>query len=146
MELEELYQEIIIDHAKHPRHSGSLEGADASASLLNPLCGDEVEVFLKVDGGRVAELRFEGHGCSISQASASMMTELCQGKSFEELHEFFKLFLAMMKNEESGEKLEVLGDAKCLEGVKKFSARIKCATLGWEALEQCLKKLEESSR
>jgi nitrogen fixation NifU-like protein len=138
MNLEELYQEIIIDHAQHPRCHGKLDEANAKASLLNPLCGDEIRLEVLTRNGKVVDIAFEGHGCSISQASASMMAELCKDKSIDEARELLVRFVNMMKQDISQEEKESLGDAKCLEGVRKFSARIKCATLGWEALGKCL--------
>jgi nitrogen fixation NifU-like protein len=143
MDLDELYQEIIIDHAKHPRCKGRLSQASSNTTLLNPLCGDEIELQVSVQDGRILDIAFSGHGCAISQASSSMMSELCKGKTVAEARGLMNTFVDMMKSEKSSEEIEVLGDAKCLEGVRRFSARIKCATLGWEALQQCLTKIPE---
>ena len=142
MDVEELYQELIVDHFKHPRHRGPLTTATESASLFNPLCGDQVEVHVQIENGIVKAIAFEGKGCSISQASASMMTELCVGKDIATVRSLLNAFTKMMKGEGTDDELESLGDAGALQGVKKFAARIKCAMLAWEAVEQCLKKSE----
>ena len=139
-DLEELYQELIIDHFKNPRCKGSLDCPHAQCMLLNPLCGDEVKVQIEVVAaqGLVSKVRFNGKGCSISQASASMMSELCEGKSVAEARELVQCFTLMMKDQINSEELIQLGDAASLQGVKRFAARIRCAMLGWEALEKCL--------
>jgi len=145
MNLDELYQELILDHHRNPRGRGVLVAADATSSLFNPLCGDEVSIAVKHRDGRLGQIAFDGHGCSISQASASMMTELCQGRSLEEAHSLVQAFTRMMKGEADPAELERLGDAVALEGVQRFAARIKCAMLAWEAMEQCLAKLKATS-
>ncbi|MCB0320571.1 MAG: SUF system NifU family Fe-S cluster assembly protein [Bdellovibrionales bacterium] len=137
-DLEELYQELIIDHYKNPRCRGSVDCPNAQCSLLNPLCGDEVKVQLAVREGRIAKVRFTGKGCSISQASASMMSELCEGKSVDEAQELVHCFTLMMRDQIDGDDLVRLGDAASLQGVRRFAARIRCAMLGWEALERCI--------
>lgn len=144
MELEELYQELILDHSKRPRCLGILKDADSKSRLLNPLCGDEVEVSVVVRDGIVEDVAFSGQGCAISQASASMMCEICQGKPIEDVKELFNHFMGMMKGSDGDqEPEESLGDAAALKGVQKFSARIKCATLAWEAIHKCLGDLSE---
>ncbi len=146
MELDQLYQEVILDHHKHPRCKGCLNCPDANCSLRNPLCGDQIEVAMNVKDHSVSEIRFTGHGCAISQASASMMSDLCRGKSIEEVSQLVAHFRAMMRGEKSAEELEVLGDAIALEGVKNFSARVKCAMLAWEALEKCIANLKTADQ
>jgi len=141
MDLEELYQELILDHAKHPRCKGAIEHPDAKASLLNPLCGDEVTLTLKYREGKVGELCFDGQGCAISQASASMMAELCKGQPVEQVQSLLQQFMAVMRGEKAAEDCPDLGDAASLEGVQRFPARIKCATLAWEAINKCLVQL-----
>lgn len=145
-ELEDLYKEIILDHYRRPRHKGTLEGPSAlKARGYNPLCGDEVDVSLILDDG-VARLCTDGKGCAISQASLSMMTELVDGKSLEEIQERLGRFRSMLDIARDGdpvydEDAEVgsqLGDAEALESVRAFPSRIKCATLGWNTLEQAL--------
>jgi len=144
MELDDLYQELILDHHKHPRGRGTIIAPDGQESLFNPLCGDEVRVSIKqkVGAESLEQVAFDGQGCSISQASASMMSELCQGQSIEKAHELVQLFTKMMKGEASSEEIKELGDAVSLEGVQKFAARIKCAMLAWEAMEKCLGQLK----
>ena len=138
--LDDLYQELILDHHRNPRCHGTIDAPDVAASLFNPLCGDEVVLHLRLNDGVVEDIRFSGHGCSISQASASMMGELCKGKTLAEVQALCSLFLQMMLGKRQGSELDELGDAVALEGVQKFPARIRCAMLAWEALEQGLKK------
>jgi len=139
--LQDLYQEIILDHYRKPRNRGKLEGADRSIELKNPLCGDEIAVDVKLDGDVVRDVRFHGHGCSISQSSASMMTELLKGKTAAQARDRIALFIAMMRSEagtpeELGERL---GDVVALHGVpRNFAQRIKCASLAWKAAEMAL--------
>lgn len=142
MILDELYQDLILDHYKNPRCKGCLANADSQCELRNPLCGDSIEVTVKVKEGLVQEIAFQGHGCSISQAGASMMTELCKGKTVSEVRELCKVFRGMMRGDKSKEEIHVLGDAVSLEGVRKFSARIKCALLAWDVIERCMDQLE----
>ncbi len=139
MEIDELYQEVILDHFKRPRCRGCIDKPSASLTLHNPLCGDQVELSVSVSKGRIVEIAFGGHGCSISQASASMMSELCKGKTLEEIRKIGDSFKQMMRGEQPGDALvTILGDAVALEGVRKFSARVKCAMLAWEAIEKCM--------
>ena len=138
--LDGLYQEVILDHFKRPRCHGCMKSPHAEAALYNPLCGDQLDVAVKFGARGVSEITFTGHGCSISQASASMMSEVCTGKSFEEVAEMAKAFRSMMRGEISGEQAPQLGDAVALEGVRRFSARVKCAMLAWEAIEKCVQK------
>ena len=134
---DELYRDIILDHYRNPRNKGDLEPADVSVSANNPLCGDEVTITarLSADGSSVAELHFSGRGCSISQASASMMTEEIEGKPLGEALMLINKFKEMMLAE--GE-VEGLGDLEALQGVKKYPVRIKCAVLPWNSLLQGL--------
>ena len=143
MSVEDLYREVILDHYRNPRHRGSLEDADARAEGQNPLCGDEISLDLRFAEGRVAAVAFDGHGCSISQASASMMTDAILGRSVAEIHDLTHRFKAMMGIEEgeapTGERPgEALGDLEALQGVRKFPVRIKCADLPWTTLEDAL--------
>ncbi|RMG39812.1 MAG: SUF system NifU family Fe-S cluster assembly protein [Candidatus Dadabacteria bacterium] len=139
MSLEELYQDLILDHFKNPRNKGPLKEPTASCSLLNPLCGDEIEVNIKDQDNSLPEIKFSGKGCAISQASASMMTELCAGRSREEVLRLCETFRKLMRGEIEPEEAEELQDVLALEGVRKFAPRVKCAVLAWEALEKCLK-------
>jgi nitrogen fixation NifU-like protein len=137
MALDELYQELLLDHFKNPRCQGCLPNPSAHSHVFNPLCGDQVALTVRLEADKIADLAFTGHGCSISQASASMMAELCKGKDIGEAKELILSFQEMMRGEEPSAK-DKLGDVLALEGVRKFSARIRCALLGWEALERCL--------
>lgn len=138
-ELGALYQEIILDHYRRPRNKGTLENPDAWAEMKNPLCGDEIGVQVAFQGGNVADLRFSGRGCSISQASASMMTQLVKGKSTEEIDVIRKQFRDLLLGQSSGDNAK-LGSLQVLSGVSKFPARVKCALLAWNALESALAK------
>jgi nitrogen fixation NifU-like protein len=145
MALEELYREVILDHYRNPRNRGHLEHPDASAQGVNPLCGDEINIELSLDGDVVSEVAVEGHGCSISQASASMMTEAIKGKSRSEIEELVGKFRKMMSLDESEDTGvdpdrpgEALGDIEALQGVRKYPVRIKCASLGWNTLMEAL--------
>lgn len=136
----DLYREVILDHYSHPRNRGVTDPADAIREGANPLCGDEIRVSLRLRDGRIDDLRFEGKGCSISQASASMMTELLKGKSVEEAARLILAFKAMMHGE-TAEGRDGLGDLEALQGVRKFPVRVKCATLSWVTLELALEEL-----
>lgn len=133
MALDDLYREVILDHYQHPRNRGRLHPSDIAVEGANPLCGDELALFVRFQDGRVADVRFEGRGCSISQASASMMTEAIKGKTLDEARRLVSAFKAMMRGQEPAEDL---GDLVALQGVRKFPVRVKCATLSWVAFEQ----------
>ena len=135
MSLDELYRDVILDHYSHPRNKGTLDPADVVREGANPLCGDEIRLFLIVRDGVVQDVRFDGRGCSISQASASMMTELIKGQPVAEAARLIAAFKAMMHGEPPA---EALGDLEALQGVRKFPVRVKCATLGWVTLEGAL--------
>lgn len=138
-ELEELYQEVILDHSRRPRNFGELPDAVVRVHGDNPACGDEIHLAVNFapDGG-VADLRFTGHGCAISQASASMMTAKLKGKSRAETLSLLRAFQALVTEEEGGDALLSLGDLRLLGGVRKFPQRVKCAMLAWRAIEQAL--------
>jgi nitrogen fixation NifU-like protein len=138
--LEELYKEVILDHYRAPRNKGRLDPHDVALERNNPLCGDEIELFLKFEGDDVNGIAFEGKGCSISQASASMMTEKVQGLSTKDAQSLAESIKRMMAGEEEGDA-NALGDLVSLKGVVKYPVRIKCALLGWNTL---LEALEES--
>ncbi|HZC18621.1 MAG TPA: SUF system NifU family Fe-S cluster assembly protein [Rubrobacteraceae bacterium] len=127
--LQDYYKEIVLDHYRRPRNRGNLENADIEEHLNNPLCGDEVTVYANLRDGKVADIRFSGRGCSISQASASMLTERLEGKGREEAEAAIEAFLEMMRTEEK----EELGDLAALKGIIQTPNRIRCATLAWEA-------------
>lgn len=137
-ELSALYQELILDHYRRPRNKGTLENADASVEMKNPLCGDEICLQVAFEGASVCDLRFAGRGCSISQASASMMTQLVKGKSAEEIEAIRNRFRDLMLGDQSAADDQSLGSLRALSGVARFPARVKCALLAWNALETAL--------
>jgi len=137
-EIAALYQEMILDHYRRPRNKGTLENADASVEMKNPLCGDEIGLQVAFDGDSVSDLRFSGRGCSISLASASMMTQLVKGKSTEEIEAIRTRFRDLMLGDASASNEKELGPLRALSGVARFPARVKCALLAWNALETAL--------
>jgi nitrogen fixation protein NifU and related proteins len=137
--LSALYQELILDHYRRPRNKGTLDGATHAVSLNNPLCGDEIDLQLRVDESVIKEVRFIGRGCSISQASASMMTHLLKDKSIPEAVALAERMSAMMHGDEAAARDKSLGDLRALAGVSKFPVRIKCALLPWNALTDAVK-------
>jgi len=148
MDLKQLYQDIILEHGKSPRNLGKCEGYSHEAKGYNPLCGDKVHVYLKLDNGKkVEDLTFEGDGCAISLASASIMTESVKGKSFEEAKEIMDAFLNMIKNTSEIQSNHLDEDEKTklmsLSGVKQFPMRVKCATLSWHTLNSAINRKKE---
>ncbi len=141
-ELTDLYQEILLDHYRRPRNFGPLPGADREVEGHNPLCGDRVRVRVKLEAGRLAEVRFEGSGCAISTASASMMTEAVRGRPLAEVEAIAERFRTLLTAEPAAEpRPEVdweLGDLAALGGVRAFPMRVKCATLAWHALRSAI--------
>jgi nitrogen fixation NifU-like protein len=137
-EIGALYQEMILDHYRRPRNKGTLERPDASVEVKNPLCGDEIGLQVAFDGACVCDLKFSGRGCSISQASASMMTQLVKGKSTEEIDAIRKQFRDLMLGNGPLADDARLGSLRALSGVARFPARVKCALLAWNALESAL--------
>ena len=137
-DLRQLYQEVILDHYKRPRNFGPLPDADHSAEGYNPLCGDQVKVSVRLEDGRVADAHFEGAGCAISTASASLMTDAVKGMTIDEAEALFQRFHGLVsgKNEVSDE--DDLGKLEALAGVRDYPVRIKCATLAWHALHSAL--------
>ncbi|MEM7480418.1 MAG: Fe-S cluster assembly sulfur transfer protein SufU [Acidobacteriota bacterium] len=136
-ELTELYQEIILDHNRRPRHFGALAEPSHRARGYNPLCGDEVEIFLRIADGKVVDATFEGSGCAISTASASLMTEAVRGHSLSEVRGLFAGFHHLMTGKGEGAETE-LGKLEALAGVREFPMRVKCATLAWHTLQSAL--------
>ncbi len=140
-ELRDLYQEVILDHGRSPRNRRVMETASASAHGDNPMCGDRVTVFLRLDAdGRVADISFDGRGCAISMASASLMTELLKGKTRAEAEDLFVDFRAMCTGAEPprGAPEDALERLEVLSGVKEFPSRVKCATLAWHTMDAAL--------
>jgi nitrogen fixation NifU-like protein len=140
-QLRELYQEVILDHSKKPRNFGPLEGATGKADGHNPLCGDRATVFIRVDGDTVSDVKFQGAGCSISTASASMMTESIKGKSRADVEALFSRFHALVTRDSSAASAEpdpALGKLAVFSGVWEFPVRVKCASLPWHTLKAAL--------
>lgn len=145
-DLRDLYQELIIDHGRHPRNFGRLAGADHHAEGYNPLCGDRLTVHLKMSGDVIAAAGFEGVGCAISTASASLMTEALQGKTATEATALFAAFRALVTGAAPGATTAVpLGKLEALAGVREFPVRVKCATLAWHTLEAALRSQGEAA-
>jgi len=139
MDLKELYRDVILDHNKRPRNFGKLESSDAHADGHNPLCGDRLTVFLKMDGNRVEDIRFEGKGCAISTASASLMTEAIKGKDRADIGQLFDKIHSMLTRQDAIADPS-LGKLAALSGVREYPARVKCASLCWHTLNAALDK------
>jgi nitrogen fixation NifU-like protein len=137
-DLRELYQEVIIDHSKHPRHHYAMEQASHRAQGYNPLCGDKLTVFLQITQDRIQEISFLGCGCAISQASASLMTDAVQGLTTDDASALFQQFHQMLTKDENTTPA-ILDKLSILAGVRAFPARVKCATLAWHTLEAALR-------
>ena len=144
MALDEIYKEVILDHYKNPRNKRDLPGAELSCTQNNPLCGDEITVFAHVDDGTVVEVTFQGAGCSISQSSASMMTEAVGGQPVTEALTLADGFRGMMAGEVEPTE-DRFGDLVALKGVVKYPIRIKCAVLAWDVLQEALQGVGEAA-
>lgn len=142
MLLDELYQDIIIKHYKNPHNFGKLENAQIVERDYNPFCGDELTLYVRVENNRIEEVRFEGKGCSISQASASMMTDIIKGKTLEEAARFSAGFRSMLYGEKKLRD-EELGSLVALKGIEQFPVRVKCAALIWIALSRGIEKYKK---
>lgn len=140
-DLRDLYQDVIFDHNRHPRNLGRLADATSSIEGFNPLCGDRLTLYLKVKDGVIEDVRFEGHGCAISTASASLMTEAVKGKRVEEAEHLFQGIHDMLTGKEEPADL---GKLAALSGVKEFPTRVKCATLAWHSLHSALENRRET--
>lgn len=138
MDLKELYREVILDHNRTPRNFGTLAPADAHAEGHNPLCGDRLSISLRMSEDRIVDIRFEGKGCAISTASASLMTEAVKGKSREDVQALFARVHALLTRQEGGG--EDLGKLAALSGVREFPSRVKCASLCWHTLNAALER------
>ena len=142
MQLTDLYREVILDHNRHPRNFGRLDPHDAEARGHNPLCGDRLTLTLQREGDRLADLRFEGNGCAISMASASLMTEAVKGKTLDEakalFHEFHELVTGQEQPVQAGQPKPPIGKLAVFSGVRDFPVRVKCATLAWHTLNAAL--------
>jgi nitrogen fixation NifU-like protein len=139
MDLRELYQEVILDHNKRPRNFRVPDPVNRRAEGYNPLCGDKITVFLYIDGNVIRDLGFQGTGCAISKASASMMTDALKGKSLEEADEFFGKFHTMLTAPATSEvEMDALGKLAVLSGVREYPMRVKCASLAWHTLKAAM--------
>ena len=138
-----LYQEVILDHYKRPRNRGAVDPHDADIHMRNPSCGDEIRLQFRLDDGRISDIAFTGDGCSISQASSSMMTDLVKGKTPEEGMAIARRFTQLMHGEKDAAADKSLGQARVLQGVSKFPARVKCALLAWDAFQEGVKQAAE---
>jgi len=138
-DLRDLYQEVILDHNRRPRNFGRLIDANRSAEGFNPLCGDQLTLYLKLVNDVIEDVRFEGTGCAISTASASLMTEALKGKTRAQAQALFDGFHALLTTDDCGDDLVPLGKLEVLSGVREFPMRVKCATLAWHALQAALR-------
>lgn len=136
--LDTLYRQVIMDHYKNPRNRGALDDESITINMNNPTCGDRIELHLQIEEGKVKDAKFDGEGCSISMSSASMMTQAIKGKDVDDALKMSHIFSQMMLGEEVEEVDFDLGDIEALQGVSKFPARIKCATLAWKAMEKAI--------
>ena len=137
-ELRELYRELILDHARSPRHFGKLDGATHTADGINPLCGDKLKLYFRLDDdGKIADAFFEGSGCAISVASASLLTEAVSGMTVAEATRFFHVVTDSLSGRNTTTKID-LGKLRALQGVQQFPSRVKCATLAWHAMNAAL--------
>jgi nitrogen fixation NifU-like protein len=135
--VDDLYREVILDHFKTPRNKGKIENASVKADGMNPLCGDQINISLVLDGDKIKDIKFDGHGCAISQSSASMMTAALKGKNLNAADAVTKQFKDLLTA--AGKDVDQLGDLEALEGVKKYPVRIKCALLSWNTFLEAVK-------
>lgn len=138
MDLKDLYRDVIVDHNRNPRNFGKLEPADAHADGHNPLCGDRLSLYVNLDGDRIREAKFDGSGCAISVASASMLTEAVKGKTRSEVQALFEDMHTLLTQHDASVDLDKLGKLAALSGVREFPARVKCASLCWHTLNAAL--------
>jgi nitrogen fixation NifU-like protein len=143
LKLSSLYQQLILEHYRNPRNKGELPDKTVEIHMANPVCGDEIRLQLQIENDRIVEARHVGQGCSISQASVSMMTNLLKGKPLDEVEKVATRFTEMMQGDEEAARDKSLGDLRALQGVSKFPVRIKCALLAFDALQEAIKKDRE---
>ncbi len=141
-DLRDLYQEVIFDHNRNPRNFRVIEDADRKVEGFNPLCGDHLTLYLKLDGDKIVDASFQGSGCAISTASVSLMTEIIKGKTMDEAEELFRKFHEMTTRQDEEVQLEAMGKLAVLAGVREYPARVKCATLAWHTLDAAIKNQE----
>ncbi|MGH7556771.1 MAG: Fe-S cluster assembly sulfur transfer protein SufU, partial [Gemmatimonadota bacterium] len=144
--LESIFRELILDHYRRPKNKGALAEPTVTVAMRNPFCGDEIELMLEIEDDRVSEVRFKGQGCSISQASTSMMTEALAGRSLDDALALERRFLDLMHGDEEAARDRELGDLRALQGVAKLPVRIKCALLGWNALDEAIRAYRKSDK
>ncbi|MBC8123950.1 MAG: SUF system NifU family Fe-S cluster assembly protein [Gemmatimonadaceae bacterium] len=142
-DLRDLYQEVILDHYKRPRNFGTLVTANREAEGFNPLCGDQITIYLQMEGDVVQDIRFQGSGCAISTASASLMTEVLKGKTLEEAQALFEKFHGLLTGTSEQDGGPEFGKLAVLSGVREFPVRVKCATLAWHTLQAALKNTRQ---
>jgi nitrogen fixation NifU-like protein len=143
-ELSDLYQEVILDHSRHPHNYGTMADATRKAEGYNPLCGDQLTLYLKLDGDQIQDIRFEGNGCAISKSSASVMTDLVKGKSKTEAAALFEKFRQLV-TDPAAVKIEDTDKMAVFSGVSEFPGRVKCAVLGWHTLRSALENKTEKT-
>ena len=143
-DLRELYQQVILDHNKSPRNFRALDACEHEADGFNPLCGDKVHIYVKLDGDRITDVSFQGEGCAISTAAASMMTEAIKGRTVSEANAVFEAYQRMVMGEEAGDT-SAIGKLAVFEGVREFPMRVKCATLAWHTFRAALKGGDEAA-
>lgn len=143
MDLKDLYRDVIVDHNRNPRNFGKLDPADAHADGHNPLCGDRLSLYVNLDAGRIREVKFDGSGCAISVASASLLTEAVKGKTREEVKVLFEDMHALLTQHDANVDIAKLGKLAALSGVREFPARVKCASLCWHTLNAALEQQAE---
>ena len=142
-ELRELYQEVILDHNKHPHNFGELDGADRHADGYNPLCGDRLAVYVNLDGEVISDVSFLGSGCAISKASASLMTDAVKGKTLSEARALFERFLRLVTGDSVVTESETMGKLAVFAGVREYPTRVKCASLAWHTLRAAVEDVHE---
>jgi len=142
MDLKDLYRDVIVDHNRHPRNFGALQPADAQADGHNPLCGDRLTMYVNLDGDRIERAQFDGAGCAISVASASLLTEAVKGKSRAEVKALFDQVHALLTQQDAQVDIGSLGKLASLSGVREFPARVKCASLCWHTLNAALENAD----
>jgi nitrogen fixation NifU-like protein len=145
MDLKDLYRDVIVDHNRHPRNFREIPDADRRADGFNPLCGDKLTVYVKLDGGRISDVSFNGSGCAISIASASLLTESVKGKTLAEVAGLFSQMHQLLTRDDVDIDVASLGKLGALSGVREFPARVKCASLCWHTLDAALHQQEQVS-
>ena len=145
MDLKDLYRDVIVDHNRHPRNFREIPDADRRAEGFNPLCGDKLTVYVKLDGGRISDVSFNGSGCAISIASASLLTESVKGKTLAEVAGLFSQMHQLLTRDDVDIDVASLGKLGALSGVREFPARVKCASLCWHTLDAALHRQDQVS-